>query len=162
MNYVIRKYRDRFRLYETLGLDVENTDHIFALHHMFLPLINADLSRFVEIWNNHRVRTEHNYTPLMIRYSNAEIFPVPLQVEDDYGLDMDVIEEINPQAVVVDELQCNLDEEEQEEVRIRCPSIVLHDNSDEFDNRMRNCLDIVHEIRQRKLIFFINLYKKIN
>ena len=51
-----------------LGIPVErrNTLHLFALHFTFLPRINRALESFVEAWNLHPVRTEHNWTPEQI------------------------------------------------------------------------------------------------
>ena len=38
---------------------------MFALHFVFIPLINRHLQRFVEGWCNHRMRTENNKTLLL-------------------------------------------------------------------------------------------------
>ena len=37
--------------------------HLFALHFTFLSRINRALESFVDAWNLHPVRTEHNWTP---------------------------------------------------------------------------------------------------
>uniref|UniRef100_A0A7M5X2K0 Integrase catalytic domain-containing protein n=1 Tax=Clytia hemisphaerica TaxID=252671 RepID=A0A7M5X2K0_9CNID len=53
-----------FHTMETNGiLDRNNDRHIFALHFVFLPRINHSLSSFKSAWNNHPMRTEHNWTP---------------------------------------------------------------------------------------------------
>lgn len=37
------------------GLNVNNVDHIWLLHIIFLPLINAELQFFAESWNEHKI-----------------------------------------------------------------------------------------------------------
>lgn len=37
--------------------------HLFCLHFVFLPRINAALESFTESWNNHSISTEHGMTP---------------------------------------------------------------------------------------------------
>jgi len=39
---------------------------LFALHFTFLPRINRALGSFVDAWNLHPIRTEHNWTPEQI------------------------------------------------------------------------------------------------
>lgn len=48
-------WADRFRGLElrSLGLDINNVNHLWLLHYIFLPVINSDLTFFVESWNNH-------------------------------------------------------------------------------------------------------------
>ena len=36
---------------------------LFALHYVFIPRLNLQLSRFVEGRNNHSLRTEHGLSP---------------------------------------------------------------------------------------------------
>lgn len=44
-------------------LQADDELHRFALHTVFLPLINEKLTNFVAAWNMHRVRTAKNKTP---------------------------------------------------------------------------------------------------
>ena len=39
---------------------------MFVLHYLFLDRINESLSEFRKAWNNHKVRTEHNKSPVQI------------------------------------------------------------------------------------------------
>ena len=56
-----------FQSMEEAGiLERSNTLHLFALHFTFLPRINRALQSFVEAWNLHPIRTEHNWTPEQI------------------------------------------------------------------------------------------------
>jgi hypothetical protein len=38
------------------GLDINNIHHIWLLHHLFLRLINQQLTFFAESWNQHRIQ----------------------------------------------------------------------------------------------------------
>lgn len=38
------------------GLDINNTHHIWLLHHIFLQSLNQQLSFFAESWNQHRMQ----------------------------------------------------------------------------------------------------------
>ena len=42
-------------------LDVTNPLHLFVLHYVYLPRINAAIDSFVESWNKHPIRTERNW-----------------------------------------------------------------------------------------------------
>jgi len=52
-------------------LDLANDTHMFALHYVFLPLIQHRIDSFVEQYNNHPIRTEHNRTPRQLFISGA-------------------------------------------------------------------------------------------
>lgn len=79
-----RLWRDVFRcfgsvfyytfltLQETGLLDVTNTLHMFMLHYIYVPRINAAISSFVAAWNKHPIRTERNWSPEKI-WTNAMI-----------------------------------------------------------------------------------------
>ena len=53
-------------LQERMLLDPLNADHLFALHFVFLPRINASLSEFKQQWNDHGMRTTRHQTPLAL------------------------------------------------------------------------------------------------
>lgn len=38
------------------GFDINNANHIWLLHHLFLPIINQQLSFFAQSWNQHRIQ----------------------------------------------------------------------------------------------------------
>ena len=38
------------------GLDINNSNHIWLLHHLFLPTLNEQLRFFAEAWNHHQIR----------------------------------------------------------------------------------------------------------
>ena len=47
-------------------LDPDNEGHLFCLHFTYLPIINEALSKFVLSWNNHKIRTTGNKSPLQL------------------------------------------------------------------------------------------------
>ena len=60
-----------FKSMEESGLlDVTNPLHLFFLHYVYLPRINAAIDSFVEAWNKHSIRTERNWSPEQI-WSNG-------------------------------------------------------------------------------------------
>ena len=38
------------------GLDINNPNHIWLLHHLFLPMLNEQLAFFAESWNHHKIQ----------------------------------------------------------------------------------------------------------
>ena len=67
---VLDKYYKLFHYMEDNNvLDLTNDVHIYCLHHVFLPRIQADLERWMTAHNNHGLRTEHHRTPLQIWFS---------------------------------------------------------------------------------------------
>lgn len=115
----------------------------WILHHMFLPLISADLQQFVQTYNNHSIRTEHNQTPLQI-LALRENEAVPIgYVDDDYGAEdpeQDGDEDDGAMAEVVAPGLLNPfeDGEAEEEFRHHCPAVVLGDSSNTYVNRFVN------------------------
>ena len=57
---------------ESGRLDITNTLHMFMLHYVYLPIINAAITSFVAAWNKHPIRTERNWSPEQI-WSNGMI-----------------------------------------------------------------------------------------
>ena len=79
-----RLWRDVFRCFgnvfyytfqsmqESGLLDISNPLHMFILHYVYLPRINAAIESFVDAWNRHPIRTERNWSPEQI-WSNGMI-----------------------------------------------------------------------------------------
>ena len=56
-----------FRNLEEVGiLNADDPIDLFALHFVYIPLINRHLRCFAEGWCHHRIRTEKNKTPLQL------------------------------------------------------------------------------------------------
>ena len=61
---VVSRFLNVFLFLESRGIfDPNNETHIYALHFVFLPLINVALSELSLEWNDHPVTTESNYSP---------------------------------------------------------------------------------------------------
>ena len=61
---VVSRFLNVFLFLESRGIfDPNNETHIYALHFVFLPLINVALSELSRQWNDHHVTTESNYSP---------------------------------------------------------------------------------------------------
>ena len=64
---VTSSFHKLFKSMEANGiLDPDNELHIFCLHSVFLPRINHCMNCFVDMWNNHKMRTAANRTPLQL------------------------------------------------------------------------------------------------
>ncbi len=58
-------YYNLFHFLESEGLvDIDKEMHLWALHYVYLPRINRDLTSFIRQWNNHGLRTESHQTPM--------------------------------------------------------------------------------------------------
>lgn len=50
-------WADNFTILELRhGFDINNSNHIWLLHHLFLPTINSGLAFFAESWNLHKIQ----------------------------------------------------------------------------------------------------------
>lgn len=76
----------------------DNELHLFALHFVYLPRINAALEEFVAQWNNHSIRTRGGLSPWKLyvngildvhnsNYSAVENIYGPDQGNLMYGVD---------------------------------------------------------------------------
>lgn len=102
-----RFYIDLFSQYTERGMDLGNKIHVFVLQYMFIPRINEALKAFIHAWNNHKVRTEHNKTPLQLLYEGLDKTHPPINIDvDDYGTENIHVEEY--QRRIVDPIQCPL------------------------------------------------------
>ncbi|RXM29934.1 hypothetical protein EOD39_8355 [Acipenser ruthenus] len=70
-------------------LNSDNEIHLYALHWAFLPQVQRHLQFFKEGWNNHKLRTEGNQSPvqLWLRYKREWAREDPSQVDEEYGID---------------------------------------------------------------------------
>ena len=131
---VTNVYHDVFSyLEQTNLLEAGNAMHLWALHFVFLPRINADLNLFKAQWNHHGLRSEGHMSPHQLFVSRAlELFgsertgikdlfdpSVEPEVTDLYGVeneDMD-LEGPEEQAGEAQLVQCPLSDEALEELR---------------------------------------------
>ena len=65
-------YRNLFQFMECEGLlDALNEEHLFALHYVYYEKINADISEFIQNWNNHGLSTEKYSTPNQLWHTRS-------------------------------------------------------------------------------------------
>lgn len=67
---------------QTNLLDMENPNHMFTLHVVFLPRINKALDEFLRMYNDHRLSTENNWTPNQIWYNGMLDEKNPLRLNE--------------------------------------------------------------------------------
>lgn len=61
-----------FYFMEDIGiLDPDNEIHLYSLHYVFLPRLNAALKTFKEGWNNHPLSSEGGLSPLQLWLSGV-------------------------------------------------------------------------------------------
>lgn len=66
-NAVTQLYYHLFYTLEEKGiLDHLNETHLFALHYIYVPRINRALEIFSQAWNNHKLSTCHNQSPIQL------------------------------------------------------------------------------------------------
>ncbi|XP_052100190.1 uncharacterized protein LOC127734390 [Mytilus californianus] len=77
-------------------LNIENEKHIFALHFVFIPKIQASLQIFLNQWNNHKLSSENGKTPnqlflkgvLQQYHSESSVIKDLFnEIDDDFGID---------------------------------------------------------------------------
>ena len=64
---VLSSFYDLFRSLEDCDhLNPELEEQLFCLHFIYLPVINDALLKFVLLWNNHKLRTAGNKSPVQL------------------------------------------------------------------------------------------------
>lgn len=115
-------YKDLFEFMENNEiLDSLNEVHLYALHYVYLPRINASLNEFHSQWNYHGMRTTGHHSPLalwnmsLLQTSDAaEVLDI-----ESYGIDQDgpIPDIITDNNVVVPELELKLTESENQQLK---------------------------------------------
>jgi len=80
-------------------LDSLNELHLWALQFVYIPRINRSLKEFISSWNNHPIRTACHKTPqqlftagiLILQNSNIEALDFSAVVDENYGVDPDIV-----------------------------------------------------------------------
>jgi hypothetical protein len=103
-------------------LDSSNLLHVYVLHRLMLPLLNAALQQLVCSWNHHKVRSMGYRTPAQVEYLDRGTAPdaPPVVDEEVYGVEEDDGEDEDDEEeadqneemqVVVEQIPCPLNEE---------------------------------------------------
>ena len=139
------------QLSDELGVDFENESHVFIIHHLFLDCINEDLQSFKLMWNNHKLRTEHNKTPNQLLLENAETSKAKSPVDMQFHLNEEVdITTDDLEQVVVDPIKCPLSDAQRTIFENRVPKFILPDMDTTYKepmlNRIAEAFNIFDEI----------------
>ncbi|EJT52314.1 hypothetical protein A1Q1_04525 [Trichosporon asahii var. asahii CBS 2479] len=68
------RYRDLFHKLESLGyMSSSNNLDLWALHYVYLPVLNEALKSFCDVWDKHRIRTAGNKSPAKLWAENQEL-----------------------------------------------------------------------------------------
>ncbi len=59
-------YRLFYAMEDDNLLNVDDDTHLFCLHYVFIPRINAAIKEFMESWNHHPLSSEHNMSPVQL------------------------------------------------------------------------------------------------
>ncbi|XP_057300890.1 uncharacterized protein LOC130635548 [Hydractinia symbiolongicarpus] len=106
-------YHNIFTYLEEIGaLDISNELHLFCLHYVFIPRINAHFQRFILGYDHHPIRTERNLSPLQLWERGLLLQRRPSEDDivddcDSYGIDWSVPShyiETRDDAIVVPEI----------------------------------------------------------
>ncbi|KAK7884034.1 hypothetical protein WMY93_027157 [Mugilogobius chulae] len=109
---VTSKYYELLHTLEEDGLlDISEDIHLFGVHFVFVPRIQADLQTFTHGWNNHPLRTEGNLSPEQLWCLGQLHNQDELELHEDIidpGIDWEsaVLQEETSTGVVVPEVQC--------------------------------------------------------
>ncbi|KIO22614.1 hypothetical protein M407DRAFT_79038, partial [Tulasnella calospora MUT 4182] len=82
------KWADFFQLLEVQsGLDINNVNHIWLLHYLFLADINEEVSFFVRTWNHHpiQMRGQLNRSPIDMYGFDMLVHGIRGDVYDEQG-----------------------------------------------------------------------------
>ncbi|KAK7912700.1 hypothetical protein WMY93_012911 [Mugilogobius chulae] len=115
-NAVTSKYHDILHTLEEDGLlDISDEIHLFGVHYIFLPRLQADLQTFIGGWNNHPLRTEGGLTPEQLWcVGHLQGLDDGEELQDILEPDIDWEVALNQHcngAVIVPDMECPLDEE---------------------------------------------------
>ena len=81
MNKLSITYYEAFRQLEEDGiLNIDDENHMFILHYVYLPRLQIALEEFRNGWNHHSLSTEHNKSPQQLQVLYAD--PVKPQQMD--------------------------------------------------------------------------------
>jgi hypothetical protein len=91
----------------TFGLNINNPNHIWLLHHLFLPAINSLLSFFAQSWNEHKIeiRDGPNRSPadmfgfdMLVHGVRGDALPsddISLEELEVFGVDWEALRDEN-------------------------------------------------------------------
>lgn len=97
--FIVIYFKNIFHYLESMYLlDPESEIDLFALHYVFLPMINRAIDQFILQWNNHPISGHKGLSPLQLwtegfyKYAQSDYSTVrevldPREISSDYGID---------------------------------------------------------------------------
>ena len=139
------------------AVDFGQESHVFVIHHLFLDCINEDLQNFKFIWNNHKLRTEHNKSPAQLLFENQHLNEAILLSDSESEEGADDINDRDEKLendddhldqVVLEPIKCPLTDHQRLSFEALVPKFVLANMSDEtiVINRVAEAFRIFDEI----------------
>ena len=134
-------------------LDPLNEIHLYALHAIFLPLINRALNELTRDWNHHPMSTAHNLSPQQLwhlgltRYQNTnqESYEELVNFEwESFGIDHENPLPSDDNEIIIPEIITDLSLEQQNYINTEIRNLD-DSNSEDID----------------KYIFIVNLINRI-
>uniref|UniRef100_G3Q4Q2 Integrase core domain-containing protein n=1 Tax=Gasterosteus aculeatus TaxID=69293 RepID=G3Q4Q2_GASAC len=103
--------------------------HHFALHRIFLPLVQQSLDSFRDAWNFHGLRTERNRSPQQLWRSYREQGPEedPTEIPEEYGIDWNGPHSLHGGTVSVPEVQLARELSDEEVAILPAPGVSVTD-----------------------------------
>jgi hypothetical protein len=152
----VQMYIDLFTGFEDAGMDLNNLLDIFTLQYLFLPRINADLQQFIAMWNNHKLSTESNHTPVQIlNYFRINDTADPGQFVDEFSANEEdefaapLLEAIELQRVECNPRECPLSVEQMIEFRERVEPLTLAVPFSDLEDMYGQGINVIHDIYYR-------------
>lgn len=128
-------YKDLFQFMEESELlDAHDEIDLYALHHVYIPAIQASLNEFVNQWNHHGLRTMRSMSPLALwrsELNETDLTDVNIDNVNLYGIDPDgAVGDIETDnMVVVPENSVELTEDHVNEIRRLVPEPLSDDGN---------------------------------
>lgn len=125
-------------------LNIDDQTHKWTLQYVFLPRIDRALKQWMDVHNNHRVRTENNRTPNMMWFQSL------VQGDSQQYTSIRNVEQ-PPQAEITDaarRLQLTEDESSYQSPRYPCPI------SEEHLQQLRTAVDVHRDSTSHGLDIF--------
>ncbi|XP_030193106.1 uncharacterized protein LOC115528868 [Gadus morhua] len=108
-------------------LNPDSEIYLFALHWVFLSLVQIHLRHFQDAWNFHSLRTENSQSPYQLWLRNISAVADPPEVDDLYGASVDGPDLEDLAGVDVPEIQLPRDLTAEELSRLPQRNVSLND-----------------------------------
>lgn len=99
--FIVSHFKNIFYYLESVQLlDPNSETDIYALHYVYIPMINRAVDQFILQWNNHPISGQRGSSPLQLwtkgfyKFAQSDYISVrevldPKDIDSDYGVDDD-------------------------------------------------------------------------